>query len=75
MTKEPCCPKCKGTSGYSFEMTETHQMGGPWGFDAEAGDSGYYVKQSLVKCDDCGIKFQWEALKRKGMVNGLHGRR
>jgi len=75
LAEAPCCPKCKSTGSYSYDMTETHKMGGMWGGDSEAGDSGYYVTQSLISCDDCGAKFQWNALVRKGLVHGMVGRR
>jgi hypothetical protein len=66
---EMCCPACKGTSGMTYEMTETHSMYAPWGGMGEAGDSGFYVKQSLVACRDCGTRFRYEALARKGLID------
>lgn len=71
---EKCCPKCQGTSGYEYEMTESHHMGATWGNPAEAGSSGFKVKQSLVMCLDCGTKFQYDALKLKKLVDGQFGR-
>jgi len=74
MEKEKCCPKCEGTSGYEYEMTETHHMGASWGEPGEAGSSGYKIKQSLVMCLDCGHKFSYNSLKKKGLVDGQFGK-
>lgn len=63
------CPKCKGVSGYEYDMTETHRMGAGWGEGSSAGDSGRNIKQSLVECIDCGHKFQWKSLIQKGLVS------
>ena len=69
---DPCCPKCKGTSGTQGEMTETHVMGGAWGEPMESGDSGDHVgkgiRWTLVVCLDCGAKFKHAALVRKGLA-------
>jgi hypothetical protein len=62
------CPECGGGHGYRYLLTETHVMGGAWGEAAAAGDSGLDVKQSLVECLECGTKFQFRALERKGYV-------
>jgi hypothetical protein len=62
------CPKCGGTTGHEHILTESHLMHGPWGESAEAGDSGIEPKRSMVRCCDCGAKFNHEALRRKGLV-------
>jgi hypothetical protein len=68
MRAEPCCPNCGGIRGYEYLMTETHLMNGLWGSSAESGDSGIDVKQSLIECIECGHKFQFAALQRKGLM-------
>jgi hypothetical protein len=62
-----CCPACNGTNGYEYDMVVTHIMNAPWGEEAECGDS-QHCSQSLAKCIDCGAKFQFDALKRKGLA-------
>lgn len=58
------CPKCGGTSGYRFEMTETHVMSGTWEGEESAGDSGLNVRVTRPACFDCGHTFQWATLKK-----------
>lgn len=65
---EQCCPACGGTAGHQHEMTETHVMCGAWGEQAEAGDHTGRVQRSLVTCIDCGVRFQFDALTRKGLL-------
>ena len=70
MTIEPkACPACGGTSGYVFTQTESHLMGAEWGEAAECGDSGISARVSLVTCTDCGARFQFNALNKKGLVS------
>lgn len=52
------CPVCKGSSGYSGTMTETHKMQGNWGESPTAIDSGYAVRFSVMECLDCHARFQ-----------------
>lgn len=52
------CPKCSGQSGYEYTMAEEHTMGGGWGQSPTSGDSGGNARNSLVKCLDCGHRFQ-----------------
>jgi hypothetical protein len=66
--KAKCCPACSGTSGYEYDMVVAHVMNAPWGEDGECGDSQHH-SQSLVKCLDCGAKFQFSALKKKGLAS------
>lgn len=64
------CPRCGGTNGYRFEMTETHRMFGDWGGEAQAGDSGINVKRTMPQCMDCGHRFRWSTLScPKGKTN------
>lgn len=71
-TDKPCCPKCKGTSGVDGEMTETHVMYGLWGEAMESVDSGGHVgkgiRWTLVRCVDCGEKFNHKSLVLRGLV-------
>lgn len=67
MTPEKCCPKCGGTQGYEYSLVVEHVMNEEWGNEASCGDSEHSL-QSLVRCIDCGARFQFEALKRKGLV-------
>lgn len=63
------CPKCGGTSGYSYELTETHRFANLWGSDKMANpDSGYKVHVSLVTCYDCKMKFRLDNLERLGVI-------
>lgn len=59
-----CCPKCKGTSGFSYNMWVLNHMNGPWGREAECGDSTS-TTSSLAKCDDCGAKFNYRTAEGK----------
>lgn len=63
------CPKCGGTAGYSYTMTECHAMSGIWGGEASSGDSGNR-RYSLVLCNDCGAKFQLQNLTNIGAIDG-----
>lgn len=71
---EQCCPKCKGTSGYSyFENVSTGMYAPGWGLNDVPETSGNYGKQmnpSLFTCDDCGAKFNEKTVLRiRGVEN------
>jgi hypothetical protein len=57
-----CCPKCGGTDGFRYTMTETHVMYGNWGDYGEAGDSGINVTRTMPVCVDCGHRFRWKTV-------------
>ena len=52
------CPKCGGTEGYHFTMTEEIEMVGGWGQAPQTGDSGGNIREGLVTCYDCGHRFK-----------------
>ena len=59
-----CCPKCKGTNGFEYDMWVQNYMVGAWGEEAESGDS-YNTRTSLAKCLDCGAKFNYKTAEGK----------
>lgn len=69
MSTDPskCCPACGGTEGYEYDLRVSHIMNAPWGDEGDCADS-QHCSQSLVRCLDCGAKFQFNALKQKGLA-------
>lgn len=65
---EQGCPKCGGTEGFSYTMTEEIQMVGGWGETPQTGDSGGNIRQGLVSCYDCGHQFQLKTLTALGAI-------
>lgn len=68
---EQCCPSCGGTSGCEYTVTEIHDVQADW---AKQGMLNMYVHEggsrfSLVRCRDCGMRFNFDALRRKGLLN------
>jgi DNA-directed RNA polymerase subunit RPC12/RpoP len=58
------CPKCGGTSGFSFFATERQTWGGEWG-DAGSivrADSLKFTPAKTVACEDCGKKIKRKLL-------------
>lgn len=55
-----CCPKCGGTSGYSYRMTTVYQMFvDGWGADALTdNDGGEDCTVGLATCMDCGARMR-----------------
>jgi hypothetical protein len=64
--REKCCPKCDGTSGYQVDAKVTYRYGMEWG-DCPLDPDSIGSEWGLVKCLDCGAKFQKDALKKKGL--------
>lgn len=62
------CPKCGGTEGFHFTMTEETEMVGGWGGTPLAGDTGSNIRQGLVTCYDCGHRFQLKTLSALGLI-------
>jgi hypothetical protein len=69
------CPKCRGTTGFSYEMTETHSFFAGWGGEAAIGDSGLDVCFSYAKCADCGERFSVKSLVKKELLTAPRGAR
>lgn len=75
MKTEPQCPKCGGKQGYECFMTETHVMGGAWDQSPAAGSHTGKAHYSKLECIECGAKFNFGALYKKGLAREPHGRR
>lgn len=62
------CPKCGGTKGYSFIITQKIKMAGGWGESPQTADSGSNIHQGMVTCDDCACRFRVQTLNELGAI-------
>lgn len=76
MSREQCCPKCKGTQGYEYDLTATVVMiaiGWTEHDEAEAGGDVHRARDgaSLFRCLDCGHKMRESTVMAiRGVAHG-----
>jgi hypothetical protein len=62
------CPACGGTRGCTYTFTEIHDVCAEWDVQGELGQTTTTCRISLVCCSDCGARFNFDALQRKGLL-------
>lgn len=64
------CPKCDGTSGFTYHLTLNTNRAGSWGQDDdEEVDAERIYDPATVQCMDCGKRIKWNIAH--GLESGL----
>lgn len=76
MSRDQCCPNCKGTQGYEYDLTATVVMIAIGWTKQDAPEAGGDVYRacdgvSLFRCLDCGHKMRESTvLAIRGVADG-----